>query len=501
MRLLRVVRPAASSPYLRARRALGLSIATAALPLTLSLPADASAAPKPPKLTALRCVPVTAAACKAGVKVQVGDAVALRGKRLVRGQRVTFRWKKGTRTAKVVRVRGAAHAVRVPKGTPVGTVTLSVKDKRGRRSNRLKLKVVALPSTTVSPATPTSGPAVGRTPVPAAFEGTGLWIFNLVEADGGDPAAIASRARGIGASAVLVKSADGTTSQGSQFSRGLVDALHAGGVKHVCAWQYVYGNDPAGEAAQAIASIRAGADCFVINAEHEYAGRYGSAQAYLAAVRAAVGRDYPLGFSSYVDPTSNPGVPYSVFLGGPDAAQVAMPQVYWQDAGDRPVAAHSQLAAAGWAIYGRPIVPMGQLYNGATADDLQQFRPIWRDYGARGLSLYGWGDRKETILQDVWDVLATPAPKLDPAATDFEWQRFAQGTSGNGVAWVQQLLRSVDPAVEPDGVFGPGTDAALRRFQISRGLDSTGGTGPATWRALLELTPAPIDWTARPAPR
>lgn len=59
------------------------------------------------------------------------------------------------------------------------------------------------------------------------------------------------------------------------------------------------------------------------------------------------------------------------------------------------------------------------------------------------------------------------------------------GAYGNSVTTVQNALKAAGFSPGPvDGKFGPTTDAALRRFQQSRGLQVDGVAGPATWRAL-----------------
>ena len=81
-----------------------------------------------------------------------------------------------------------------------------------------------------------------------AFEGQGMWIWYVSKSSGGSLPAIISQAHAAGVTTVFVKSSDGSSNYWSQFSPELVQTLHAAGLK-VCAWQYVYGSSPAGEAA------------------------------------------------------------------------------------------------------------------------------------------------------------------------------------------------------------------------------------------------------------
>lgn len=66
-----------------------------------------------------------------------------------------------------------------------------------------------------------------------------------------------------------------------------------------------------------------------------------------------------------------------------------------------------------------------------------------------------------------------------------------RGTIGADVLRAQQLLNKAgyDPG-GTDGIFGPRTEAAVKRFQRARGLDVDGKVGSATWSALDAPPPA-----------
>jgi hypothetical protein len=436
----------------------------------------------PPRLTALRCVPAAKPACQDVVRVTTGRLIQLRGRGLVAGMRVTFRWPRGALATKLR--RGAVGwSVRVPAGTAAGRVGVTVRDRAGRRSNARHVVVVAAPGLP----SPLSASAPGT--LPSVLRGSGMWIWELPHSDGGDLDAIAARARAAGMATVFVKSSDAARVW-AQFSPQLVQQLHDRGLR-VCAWQFVYGSDPLGEAAAGTAAVAAGADCLVIDAETAYEGRYAAAQRYVRALRGAIGAAYPLGLTSFPYVDYHPGLPYSVFL-APGAAQANLPQVYWKAIGGS-VDAVSARTVAHNRIYGAPIVPLGQAYDAPAPADLQRFRAIWAGYGAGGMSWWSWQSASATT----WATLTRPVPAT-VVLSDPGWPALRMGARGDQVIWLQQHLASFDPTVEVQagGRFTAATDVVLRNFQAARGLPVTGTTDAATWQAVLALPVRPVDWTA-----
>lgn len=457
-----------------------VAVATALVPA-----AGAEAAHGGPSLTDVRCVPPTARRCAHGVHVRIGQQLQLRGRRLRRRMRVTFRWPKGAIATRLRRTR-AGWIVRVPPGVRTGTVWVSVSDRHWHRSRARKVHVLA--DTTPAPPQQSTTAAAGQ--LPAVFAGNGMWIWQLPRADGGNVDAIAARAHAAGIATVFVKAADGASDFDNQLTPQLISDLHIRGLR-VCAWQYVYGSDPAGEARQAVAEIQRGADCFVIDAESEYQGRYGAAQQYMAAVRAAVGADYPIGLTSFPYVDYHPGLPFSVFL-GPGGAQANLPQVYWKAIGGG-VDAVSAHTLAENRIYGAPLAPIGQAYDTPPPEEVQRFRQLWAAYGSQGLSWWSWQHADAAT----WTALATPPPAA-AAIPEPGWPALARGSKGDQVVWLQEHLRPTYPTVPIDGVFGSSTADAVSAVQTAHGLPATGQTDADTWAQVLALPMQSQDWVAEP---
>jgi hypothetical protein len=249
----------------------------------------------------------------------------------------------------------------------------------------------------------------------------------------------------------------------------------------VCAWQYVYGDHPKDEAKVAAHAIEKGADCFVIDAEAHYEGKYSSARKYVRKLRAAAGADYPIALAGFPYVDYHPAFPFSVFF-GPGGAQYNLPQAYWRDIGGsvNEILDHTYL----WNLpYDRPIRPLGQLYQGPSRKEIMRFRKYSRAEGAPGVSWWDWQEANSSEWRAVGDPLSA---FTHPVETDYA--TLSKGARGDIVFWAQQHLDAAGESTEVDGVFGSKTKSGVRSFQRGVGLAATGKIDSATWTALLSYS-------------
>jgi hypothetical protein len=337
----------------------------------------------------------------------------------------------------------------------------------------------------------------------AAFDGDAMWVWQVSESDGGDPAAMVARARAAGLEYVVVKAAQGTR-WWPQFDRELVAALKAGGLR-VCAYQRAVARRPAREARVLARAVGEGADCLVVDAEIEYEGRYAQARRYVDALRDAVGDAFPVALTSFPYVHVHRAFPYSVFL-GPRGAQVTMPQIYWKLLGTDPQRAF----AATWplnAIYGRPVRPIGQSFHRPSRAAMLRFRRLAERHGATGVSWWVWQHARPADWAAIGAPLTPPSvdlPTAEVGKSTLARRRLPRtaapatlrpGQSGDPVRWLQLRLRAHGATAPLTGRFDARTTAAVLAFRSSRLLAPMPQIDPATWAALLA---APEGGTLEP---
>jgi murein L,D-transpeptidase YcbB/YkuD len=310
------------------------------------------------------------------------------------------------------------------------------------------------------------------------FAGHGMWIWQVPKAAGGDPAGIAEQAHLANIDTLIIKSAHGATPW-SQFSPELVAALHAEGLT-VCGYQRLESSRAKAQAKAAATAVTAGADCFVIDAEAELEGRYGVARTYMKALRQRIGADFPLGFTSFPYVSLHPLEPYSVFL-GEGGATVNLPQIYWKAIGHSPSVAFARTVADN-SVYGRPLAPIGQLYEGPRRSEVLSFRRLALAYDVTGVSWWSWDSARASGWRALAPLVSPPAlPAAEPV-----YPTVRPGARSDYVVWAKDHLRELGYSVSRDTRFDTLTRRAVQAFQADSGLAATGTLDPATWSALLD---------------
>ena len=360
------------------------------------------------------------------------------------------------------------------------------------------LTVIALTAQLPSAAAETGGAGqVEEAPVVsnAPFDRQGMWVWYVDRSNGGSIPAIVAQAKRAGIGTVYVKAGDGATVW-DQFNEGLVRALHRGGL-NACAWQFVYGDHPLAEARAAATAIARGADCFAIDAEGDYEGKYAAADLYVRTLRDAAGDTFPISLAAFPYVDYHPSFPYSVFL-GPGGATFNQPQMYWKTIGTsvRAVYEHTYLYNR---IWGHPIYPIGQTYEAPSKGALRLFRRFAASFGGFAPSWWSW---QETSGPE-WGALGARSASrpLTGYRQEVVHPLLKRGSKGDMVVWAQERLIGAGLDVPVTGVFGKLTFNVVQEFQAARGLPADGRIGTDTWQALLNFTPYRMRWSGSRASR
>jgi hypothetical protein len=321
---------------------------------------------------------------------------------------------------------------------------------------------------------------------PGPFTGTALWVTQILAPQTGRQ--LAADAAAVGVRTLYVKAAEGSSAE-LQFSAALVAEMRAAGAT-VCAWTFAYGQNPSAEAAAAVTAAHDGAQCLVVDAESQYDKLYGAAQLFVRTLRSQLGASFPIGLAGEAEILRHPTFPYSVFL-GPGGFNVFLPELYWLELG---ISVDAAFAATigGDSLYGRPILPVGQIFGAPTAAEVMRFRALASAYSSPGLSFFDLDSAQPQALA----ALAAPRPRLSRRATVAP--TLHAGACGDEIVQAQELLDSAGAHLPVGGYFGTETARAVTSFQAHHRLAPSGVLGPATWRALLRLHPREPSWASAP---
>jgi hypothetical protein len=271
----------------------------------------------------------------------------------------------------------------------------------------------ALPAGTggeLAAAAVTPAPPPPRTP--ALPRGKGMWLHRLEWAAGGDPAALVAHAKAVGLTHLYLRL--GSSKRGF-YAQGDLDRLlpvaHAGDLS-VVGWDFPYLFDPRADADRAVAEITYTTpdghriDAFSADIETPAEGvnlTHEGAAAYGARLRELVGPGYPL--IATIPPPPRTAYPFDEATGHFDAIA---PMVYWMN---RDPVADVVRAMDNLAHYGKPLLPVGQAYDGGPEggppgppprDQLDRFMQAVSGKGAAGYSFWVW----HTATAEHWAAIA-----------------------------------------------------------------------------------------------
>jgi hypothetical protein len=347
------------------------------------------------------------------------------------------------------------------------------------------------PASAPAPPPPRTIPANrGALPV-----GKGMWIWQPDRTEGGNAAAIVARAKATGLTHLYVRTGDYKKGFiGGDFLNRILPAAHAAGLR-VYAWDFPYLDNVGADVNQALAAITYRTpdghrvDGFVADIEstsEKVNINPGTATAYGNGLRRAVGPDYPL---IACVPRPNPRLvnyPFAEVVAPFDAIA---PMVYWMH--DDPALAITDVMAR-LAPFGKPVIPVGQAYDGGPEGgppgvppraQLLEFMQAADQAGAVGVSWWSWQHADQQAWDAVRDApqfLLPPSPAVEPGQ----------------IRAYQTLLTSLGFPAARTGVWDPATIAAVQAYQRAARLPVSGIVDDETRATLFTPFPPPI----RPQP-
>jgi hypothetical protein len=327
--------------------------------------------------------------------------------------------------------------------------------------------------------------------------GKSMWIWLPERAEGGNADAIVAKAKATGLQNLYVRTS--SYKQGfiaADFLNRLLPRAHAAGIR-VYAWDFPYLDDVQADINQALQGISYltpdghRVDGYTADIELQSEGvniTPQSVSAFGAGLRKAVGAGYPL-----IATVPRPSVrlvnyPFPEIAANFDALA---PMVYWL--GQDPALVVTD-ALARLAPLGKPVIPVGQAYDGGAEGgpagvppraELLAFMTAAEKAGAVGVSWWSW----QHATPEAWQAVKDGPEFTLPAASAAPY-RVGQ------VRAYQTLLTSLGFPAPVTGVWDLATAQAVANYQRAARLPITGVVDGPTRDTLFTPFPPPI----RPTP-
>jgi hypothetical protein len=335
------------------------------------------------------------------------------------------------------------------------------------------------PAPPADPPAPTQAAASARSLLPL---GKGMWLYQLSMSEGGDANKVVAKAKKAGLTHLYTRL--GSSKKGFYAQDELdklLPAAHAAGIK-VIGWDFVYLDDPAADAARSKAEIDYTTpdgqriDAFSADIETASEGvnlTPEGATAYGSKLRARVGPNYPL-IATVPRPSPKRPFPFAEVTASFDAIA---PMVYWQN---RDPVTDVAGALDFLAQFNKPLLPVGQAYNGGAEggpdrdppkSQLVGFMNTAMSKGAVGVSFWVWNH----ATADQWSAI--------DEATAWELP-IGRAATGAAAVFLQRVLTLLGQPVAQDGKLGPATKAAIAAVQSRLGLPATGKLDVTTARTI-----------------
>ena len=326
--------------------------------------------------------------------------------------------------------------------------------------------------------------------------GKGMWLYLPHEVEGGNVGALVARARQVGLTHVYVRT---WSSRQGFYAQGYMDELlplaHAAGIR-VYGWDFPYLDDVDADVARAVAAIGYTTpsgdriDGFAADIETPSEGTNltaDGAAAYGERLRAAVGSDYPLvAVVPRPSPKRQADYPYHRIIPPYDAVA---PMTYWLN---RQPDSDVTNDVSYLAQFGKPVIPIGQAYDGAPEggrpgppppEEIQRFLGAAHHVGAAGASFWSWQHASDAI----WGAIE--------AAPEFRWEAKPPGDlRADQVRALQAQLTQLGHPVPASGSWDDLTTAALREYQARARLPESGVLDDDTLSVLLAPFNPPLPF-------